>query len=218
MTSKDGAPPQELFFRLSGLGDSPWEIGQAQPVIIKLVEQGAFHGKVLDIGCGIGDNAIYIVTHANNISLTAIDLVPRAVEFAREKAEKVNVNIQFEVANMLDDLSKTNLKQHSYDVLLDSAIFHAFSNDDRLTYIKNLEYLIKPNGLYIQIVYSEKETREGGPRRIQKSDINELFSPANGWAVESIEDAVYEARPDAPIGPNGRAYLSFIRRNQNTQQ
>ena len=64
-----------MFFRLSGLGDSPWEIGRAQPVIIKLVEQGAFHGKVLDIGCGIGDNAIYIVTHANNISLTAIDLV-----------------------------------------------------------------------------------------------------------------------------------------------
>jgi SAM-dependent methyltransferase len=75
MTNKDEAPPQELFFRLSETGDSPWEIGRPQPTIIKLVEQGSFNGEVLDIGCGIAENAIYIARYAPNVNVTGIDLV-----------------------------------------------------------------------------------------------------------------------------------------------
>jgi 2-polyprenyl-3-methyl-5-hydroxy-6-metoxy-1,4-benzoquinol methylase len=75
MTNEDEIPSQNIFFRLSGAGDSLWEIHRPQSVVIKLVEQGLFQGEVLDIGCGIGDNAIYIGTHVNNIHITAIDLV-----------------------------------------------------------------------------------------------------------------------------------------------
>jgi 2-polyprenyl-3-methyl-5-hydroxy-6-metoxy-1,4-benzoquinol methylase len=75
MTNKDEAPPQELFFRLSETGDCPWEIGRPQPTIIKLVEHGIFNGEVLDIGCGIAENAIYIARHAPNVNVTGIDLV-----------------------------------------------------------------------------------------------------------------------------------------------
>jgi 2-polyprenyl-3-methyl-5-hydroxy-6-metoxy-1,4-benzoquinol methylase len=67
MTNVHQVPRQNIFFRLSGAGNSPWEIGRAQSVIIKLVEQGAFQGEVLDVGCGIGDNAIYIASHAYNV-------------------------------------------------------------------------------------------------------------------------------------------------------
>jgi cyclopropane fatty-acyl-phospholipid synthase-like methyltransferase len=31
--------------------------------------------EVLDIGCGIADNAIYIARHANNVNITSIDMV-----------------------------------------------------------------------------------------------------------------------------------------------
>ncbi len=75
MTNKDEGSPQELFFRISGTREGHWETDRPQPTIIKLVEQGVFHGQVLDIGCGIADNAIYIVTHTNNVNITVIDLV-----------------------------------------------------------------------------------------------------------------------------------------------
>ena len=75
MTDENRAPLPEIFFRLSGSGRSPWEIHRAQPVISKLVEQNIFQGEVLDIGCGIGDNAIHIAKHAKNVRLTAIDFV-----------------------------------------------------------------------------------------------------------------------------------------------
>ena len=71
----DNAPPQDIFFRLSGAGDSMWEIGRVQPTIAKLAGKGLFHGDMLDIGCGIGDNAIYIAQNTKDLRLTAIDLV-----------------------------------------------------------------------------------------------------------------------------------------------
>jgi cyclopropane fatty-acyl-phospholipid synthase-like methyltransferase len=70
------------------------------------------------------------------------------------------------MVNMLDDLSKTNLKEHSFDTILDAGIFHVFDNQDRLRYIENLVHLIKPGGLYIQLGYSEKEIRSMNPDQV----------------------------------------------------
>ncbi|UJR19232.1 hypothetical protein I4U23_022361 [Adineta vaga] len=213
MTDNDEAPPQDKFFHLSGSGNGIWEINRPQQVIVELVKRDVFHGEVLDIGCGIADNVIYIATHVNKIHITAMDMVPKAIEVAREKAEKNNVNIQFEIVNILEDISKTNLKQNSYDIILDSATFHCFSNEDRQSYMENLQKLIKPGGLYIQIACCEKETRPTRPRRVKKADLNQLFSSENGWTIESMEDTVYEATPEYQLGTNFISYLSFIRKN-----
>ncbi len=75
-------PPPDLFVRFSGVGNNPWEIGRTQTEIVQLVRQGIFHGKLLDIGCGIGVNAIYITTHGNNVRLTGIDLVNEILFFS----------------------------------------------------------------------------------------------------------------------------------------
>ncbi len=77
--------------------------------------------------------------------------VSEAIEVARRKAQKANVNIQFEVVDFIKDLSTTNLKQNSYDVILNAVVFHVFSGEDRQRYIKNLEDLNKSNGLCIQL-------------------------------------------------------------------
>jgi len=82
--------------------------------------------------------------------------------------------------------------------------------------MKNLEYLIKPGGLYIQIVLSEKETCENRPRRIKKGDLNELFSLANGWTIESIEDDLYEIKLPSGLESPISTYLSLIKRNNNS--
>ena len=35
-------------------GAPPWEIGRPQPEVVRLAENGAFRGAVLDVGCGSG--------------------------------------------------------------------------------------------------------------------------------------------------------------------
>ncbi len=74
-SNKDEASPKELFNCISGMGEGHWQTERVQPAIIKFVEQGIFDGEVLDIGCGIADNAIYIGTNANKVNIIPIDLV-----------------------------------------------------------------------------------------------------------------------------------------------
>ena len=217
-SNEDSGVSQDVFLDLSGTGSGPWEIRRAQSAIVKLVEQGVFHGQILDLGSGIGDNAIYIASRVKNAHVTGIDFAPKAVEVASEKARRDGVNhVRFECISVLDDPATSVLKRHSFDVVLDAAVFHIFSNEERLHYMRYLEHLIKPGGLYILLSNSENETKQGGPRRLKKVELQDLFSSANGWTIESIQDSQYETQLTSMWGTHMVAYLSLIRRNKNVR-
>ncbi|MGH3524849.1 MAG: class I SAM-dependent methyltransferase, partial [Mycobacterium sp.] len=38
----------------------PWSIGEPQPELRALIEQGKFHGEVLDVGCGEAAISLYL--------------------------------------------------------------------------------------------------------------------------------------------------------------
>ena len=88
-TDEDEALTQEFFLRTSGTGDGLWELNRPQATIVKLAEQGVFHGEILDIGCGISDNAIYIAQHVKDAKITAIDLVRNTQILQSLKSESV---------------------------------------------------------------------------------------------------------------------------------
>ena len=134
---------------------------------------------------------------------------------AREKAQAANVKIDFQVIDFLKDVSSSNLKSHAYDTVLDIAVFHFFSNDERQIYMKNFQYLIQPSGLFILLCFSEKETRKGGPRRVKTSDLEELFSSDNGWNIQSIEETIYESRDESFLPGGVQVNLLLIRRENN---
>src|SRR5256884_8386092 len=54
--------PPDLF-ESAYLGTPPWDIGRSQPAIMRLAETGQITGLVLDIGCGTGENVLYLAEH-----------------------------------------------------------------------------------------------------------------------------------------------------------
>ncbi|HEV7853990.1 MAG TPA: class I SAM-dependent methyltransferase, partial [Mycobacterium sp.] len=62
----------------------PWDIRQAQPRLMELESLGGIGGEVLDIGCGLGDNAIFLASRGH--SVTGLDGSPTAIEEARNRA------------------------------------------------------------------------------------------------------------------------------------
>ncbi|EFJ42134.1 hypothetical protein VOLCADRAFT_97817 [Volvox carteri f. nagariensis] len=214
-----GIPKSKVVAQVSGTGLAPWEIHRPQKFVRDLVLRRCFSGRVLDAGCGIGDNALYVAKACPGAKVTAVDVVPRCLEFAAAKANLRNMRSQLDL--VVGDLLQQNLssmpavlgpdKNGSFNVVLDSSFFHSFSDADRDRYVSTLRRLLRPGGLIYMNCMSEEETRPGGPRRISVPDLLTVFNRPNGWEVETIEDSIIELHPTFWDG-KAKARLFTIRK------
>eukprot|EP00198_Chlamydomonas_reinhardtii_P012675 XP_001702012.1 predicted protein [Chlamydomonas reinhardtii] len=176
-----------------------------QQFVRDLVLRGrCFSGRVLDAGCGIGDNALFIQKACPQAHVTAVDVVPRCLEFAAAKAKLRGMcgKVQMLAADLLE---LDPARQHqalcgpdadgAYDCVLDSSTFHCFGDADRERYVAVLGRLLRRGGLLVMNCMSEEEGRPGGPRRITVPDLLSVFNRQSGWEVEVIEDSIIELHP-----------------------
>ena len=173
-------------------GIPPWQIDRPQPEVIQLIEQGKFESPVLDLGCGTGDNTIELARHG--LVVKGLDAVPEALERARKKTEQAGQkqSPEFVLADALR-LAESKLKVRT---VLDCALFHTFSDEERKHYIQGLEAVLSPGGRLHILSFSELETRQPGPRRLSLSEITGSFG--DGWRVEDSVRCRYwdRVRPD----------------------
>ena len=159
-------------------GIPPWQIDRPQPEVIRLIEQGKFESPVLDLGCGTGDNTIELARHG--LVVKGLDAVPEALERARKKTEQAGLkqSPEFVLGDALR-LDESGLKART---VLDCALFHTFSDEERGEYIRGLEAVLSQGGRLHILSFSELETRQPGPRRLSLSEITGSFG--KGWRVE----------------------------------
>jgi len=182
----------------------PWEVGHPQSAFVDLFSSNELVlGKVLDLGCGTGENAIFLAQ--NGFSVVGIDLVPSAIEKAKQKAKGLGLEIDFSVGDAL------HLRFHSdeFDSVIDSGLFHIFDDKRRLAYIDQIAKVLRPEGGYFMLCFSEKEPTDwGGPRRVSKEEIEEVLAP--NFEVNFIHDSILESNIHEAGG--GLAYISSARR------
>ena len=173
-------------------GIPPWQIDRPQPEVIRLIEQGKFESPVLDLGCGTGDNTIELARHG--LVVKGLDAVPEALERARKKTEQAGLKQapEFILGDALC-LEESGLKART---VLDCALFHTFSDEERGEYIRGLEAVLGSGGRLHILSFSELETRQPGPRRLSLSEI--IGSFWKGWRVEDSVRCRYwdRVRPD----------------------
>ena len=173
-------------------GIPPWQIDRPQPEVIRLIEQGKFESPVLDLGCGTGDNTIELARHG--LVVKGLDAVPEALERARKKTEQAGLKQppEFVLGDALR-LAESGLKART---VLDCALFHTFSDEERKEYIRGLEAVMSLGGRLHILSFSELETRQPGPRRLSLSEITGSFGA--GWRVEDSVRCRYwdRVRPD----------------------
>lgn len=181
----------------------PWVIGKPQPVVTDLLAEGAFAGRMLDLGCGTGENAVLLAKAG--LEVVGVDIVAAPLEIARQKAADAGLenNVTFMNASALDLPEELG----TFDTVLDSATFHVFSDADRARYVASVARRLRSGGRLYLICFSEAETRDGGPRRLSKADIYASF--AGEWKIEAIDAVRYEVT----MYPDGaRGWLATIRK------
>ena len=156
-------------------GPPPWDIGRPQPTFVELADQGLLVGRVLDIGCGTGEHAL--MAAARGLDATGIDAVPKAIGQAQRKAEDRGLTVRFLVA---DALRLADLGEQ-FDTVLDSGLFHIFSDEDRPRFVASLGTAISAGGHYYLLCFSDRQPGTMGPRRVSESEIRESIR-ASGLA------------------------------------
>jgi 2-polyprenyl-3-methyl-5-hydroxy-6-metoxy-1,4-benzoquinol methylase len=193
------------FFAEAYRGRPPWDIGRAQPAVERLAQAGEIVGPVLDVGCGTGENALYLA--ARGYEVVGIDAVEPAVHAARRKAARRRVVARFAVHDALD-LAGLGCR---FATVIDSGLFHSLSLDERPRFLSSLAAALRPGGRYFMLAFSELETRDGGPRRVTRQEIHAVFDVAP-FHVVSIEPA--EMATNLP-GGGRRCWLARIERISN---
>ena len=188
-------------------GQAPWETGRPQQAFVEAADR--ITGSILDVGCGPGDNALFFASRGN--AVTGADFLESPIARAQRKAAESGISATF----VLKDALQLSDWSERFDNVLDSGLFHVFSDEDRVRYVEGLETVLKPAGHLFLLCFSDAMPGTQGPRRVSQHELRTAFS--KGWQIESIEPAVFDVRPEAKAGLfdgiNPKAWFMIARRS-----
>src|ERR1700745_1762520 len=135
----------------------PWSIGGPQPELAALIEQGKFHGDVLDVGCG--EAAISLALAERGYTTVGLDLSPPAIAPARREAGRRGLtNVTFEVA----DISSFSGYDGRFGTIVDSTLFHSIPVEAREGYQRSISRAAAPGASYFALVFERTALSSGG--------------------------------------------------------
>ena len=164
----------------------PWDIGGAQPVVIEAEGAGRLRGAVLDVGCGLGDNAIFLARQGHQV--TGIDIAPAAIAQAKQRAEQHGVDVTFAVA---DATSLAGL-DGQFDSVLDGACYHTLDEDARDDYAAALHRATRPDGLLTLFCFPPGGSGPVAAMGVPEEHLRATWGKA-GWDITDLRQTRYHA-------------------------
>jgi SAM-dependent methyltransferase len=201
-------PAERRFQERYASGDTPWDIGKPDINLIQTVTAiGLGPCKALDIGCGTGDNSIWLAQ--KNFQVTGVDISEIAIDKAREKkASQAKVKCTFWVIDFLTN----KIAGAPFGFVFDRGCFHALSSDEeRRNFAENVAAHLEKDGLWLSLVGSADEQRQGpGPPRRTARDIVNAVEPY--LEILSLVSGYFGSnRPDPP-----KAWVCLMRKRRVT--
>ena len=154
----------------------PW--GKAQSKLADMAQQifhDAGHKRILDLGCGSGRDSVYLARKGFNV--VGMDPSHLAIRIARNWAKRSNLRIRF----LREELQSTRLRPNSFDGIFSyNSLQYLLTQRERKMGVEKLVQILKPNGLLVLSVFSEREKSKKKGRDVHlftRKELLDLFSP-----------------------------------------
>ncbi len=185
--------------------DTPWDIGKPDFNLIQTVTTRPIEPcKALDIGCGTGDNAIWL--SQQNFHVLGIDTSEIAIEKAKEKTLKANVKCTF----IVTDILTRHIEGAPFGFAFDRGCFHSLNSDkERKSFAENVSGHLEKDSLWLSLLGNADEQRHapGPPQRTARDIVN---SVEPYFEILSLVSSYFGSnRPNPP-----RAWVCLMRKRR----
>jgi SAM-dependent methyltransferase len=185
--------------------NTPWDIGKPDFNLIQTVTTTPIEPcKALDIGCGTGDNAIWL--SQQNFRVLGIDTSDVAIEKAKEKALKANVKCTFIVTDFLT----SHIEEAPFGFAFDRGCFHSLNSDkERKSFAENVNGHLEEDGLWLSLLGNADEQRHApGPPQRTARDI--VFSVEPYFEILPLVSSHFGSNRQNPP----RAWVCLMRKRR----
>ena len=158
--------------------------------------------KALDVGCGLGDNAVFLAQ--NGYEVTAIDLSQSAIDWAKKRFAKSPVTFrQVDLFALPDDLVG------QFDLVHETYTLQALPKEVRPELFKAIASLVADKGRLLVISRSRPEdvVPDGPPWELAKSELDHFLEL--GFVEVSVRE-FEETRPDGRVIPHFQ--IEYVKR------
>ena len=160
----------------------PWDTKAPKENVVGWQTAGLVHGDVLDIGCGLGDNAIYLAQQGH--AVTGLDIAPTALVTAERRARDAGVDVRFAVADA------TTLEGYSdaFDTVIDSGMFHSLDEDGKRSYARAVHRATRDGATLLLSCFCDANPPDAERPLpvVSEQTLRDVFGGA-GWDIVSLE-------------------------------
>ncbi|WP_156297767.1 class I SAM-dependent methyltransferase [Mycobacterium paragordonae] len=174
----------------------PWSIGEPQPELAALIDQGRFRGDVLDAGCGEG--AISLALAALGHTTVGLDASPTAIKLAQAEALRRGLtNASFAVADISDFDSYPAESAGRFETIVDSTLFHSMPVELREGYQQSIVRAAAPGASYFVLVFDKAAISEGPINAVTEDELRDVV--AKYWVIDDLRPARIHAQLPADV-------------------
>lgn len=198
-------PVDDHFQESYKQGSPPWDIGKPDFNLIQTVKTCPIAScKALDIGCGTGDNVIWL--SQQGFQVVGIDSSDIAIERAKEKAAKASATCTFVVLDFLHG----HVEEAPFRFAFDRGCFHVMpSSEDRQRFAEQVHSILEEGGRWLSLVGNADEKRDvPGPPQRSAREIVTAVEPY--FEILSLVSSHFETHLPTPP----RAWVCLMRKRR----